>query len=696
MKNLRRLSFNLYLENDVPCDSEAASFTMECTNEDKLADILAVLNSKVVNVWALRELALTDGGLLNDEIRRRAWPLLVGATVSGPEGKQPNSAPIVPCSDDFEIIKWDAARSWHLLSAPEREQKNLLDHMRDPSVTARIGSKRRALVDLVNALLMQDAQDMFYYQGLHELASVILTVMCPDVGNDGLNDENAKGSQCEAVDLSLPMAILSRLLKSHWSDLLKGDFSQLETTLQLSLFPLLSKVDPQVHDRLSECSVHPTFFISWIVTWFSHDVHDSDLVKRLFDCFLVSHPLMPVYVTVAMLTHRRNRETVLDEFESSEIYSLVRDLPKRSTPEVWDGHRSVSVTHRDDPFSESDSSTESDTSCSMDDRSRTFASLENTLQSIKKIPNTDRRDASEEDTSSAESITSDGSASIVSFQEIIDLALAYMEHVPPAQIQSLASSYYEPKEIQNFVAQVHKNSILNLPKMKQDWNQYRSLDSLAIVAMGCGHLVDKKRFLKLRLKVRSLELAAFSIFLFTLAAFLQSLYFPSSVNLCGELQATATGIPSSNVQDATPSEIDIGSNVSKPSMLPVCLEPAVPSSAPHMTELTDMLSSASRIVMDNSVSIYVRTHTSEIVAATWNATTNAVMRGLESEPLLDLDVIEPKGSHASTRPVIPKTAPNGTSLCLSNLSWANALVSSRGSMSIVYCLSAAAASEGRL
>jgi hypothetical protein len=402
-----------------------------------------------------------------------------------------------------------------------------------------------------------------------------------------------------------------------------------------------------------------------------------------------------VYVTVAMLTHHRNRKTLLDEFESSEIYGLVRDLPKRSTPELWDGHRSVSVTHRDDPFSECDSSAESDTSCSMDDRSRAFTSLENALQSIKQVSHADEKDANEEEASSTATSASDDCANIVPFQEIIDLALAYMEQVPPAQIESLASSYYRPEEIQNYVAQAHKISMFSLPEVKQDWNQYRSLESLAIVAIGCGHLVDKKRFLKLRLKVRSFELAAFSVFLFTLASVLQNLCVPASDTLWGAMETAVT--MASNNQHAYLAEMDLGPNVSKPSTSPLCLEQSIPSSAPHMTELTDMLSSASRIVMENSVSIYVRTHTSEIAAATWNATTNAVMRGLESEPLLDLDVIEPDGSHASTEPstTMPHDRRNNTSLCLSNLSWATALLSSQGSMSIVYCLSAAAANEGR-
>lgn len=48
----------------------------------KAAEIHACLTethyNNVVNLWKLRTHALTKGGLLNDEIRKLAWPRLVG------------------------------------------------------------------------------------------------------------------------------------------------------------------------------------------------------------------------------------------------------------------------------------------------------------------------------------------------------------------------------------------------------------------------------------------------------------------------------------------------------------------------------------------------------------------------------------------------------------------------------------------
>ncbi len=47
--------------------------------------------------------------------------------------------------------------------------------------------------------------------------------------------------------------------------------------------------------------VEPYFALPWILTWFSHSLHDLDTISRLFDLFLVSHPLLPLYMAAAVM-----------------------------------------------------------------------------------------------------------------------------------------------------------------------------------------------------------------------------------------------------------------------------------------------------------------------------------------------------------------------------------------------------------
>ncbi|ETO31714.1 hypothetical protein RFI_05404, partial [Reticulomyxa filosa] len=61
--------------------------------------------------------------------------------------------------------------------------------------------------------------------------------------------------------------------------------------------------------------VTPFFSLSWILTWFSHNIERFEDIARLYDFFLASHPLMPVYFTVAMIVDFR--EKLLNECECS-------------------------------------------------------------------------------------------------------------------------------------------------------------------------------------------------------------------------------------------------------------------------------------------------------------------------------------------------------------------------------------------
>ena len=82
--------------------------------------------------------------------------------------------------------------------------------------------------------------------------------------------------------------------------------------------------------------MEPYFCLSWIITWFSHDVRDTAAVKRLFDFFIVSHPLMSVYVSVAMMIHPLNRIEVLGaDCDFACVHNALADLPKNSSNVGW-------------------------------------------------------------------------------------------------------------------------------------------------------------------------------------------------------------------------------------------------------------------------------------------------------------------------------------------------------------------------
>ena len=63
----------------MPCSPDPTK-SKQARMREKAEEINLVLLEPDVNLWKLRELALSEGGLVNDTIRRRAWPKLVGLT----------------------------------------------------------------------------------------------------------------------------------------------------------------------------------------------------------------------------------------------------------------------------------------------------------------------------------------------------------------------------------------------------------------------------------------------------------------------------------------------------------------------------------------------------------------------------------------------------------------------------------------
>lgn len=46
--------------------------------------------------------------------------------------------------------------------------------------------------------------------------------------------------------------------------------------------------------------VGQVFALSWLITWYGHVLKDFTTIVRLYDFFLATHPLMPVYFGAAV------------------------------------------------------------------------------------------------------------------------------------------------------------------------------------------------------------------------------------------------------------------------------------------------------------------------------------------------------------------------------------------------------------
>jgi len=401
--------------------------------ETKAEVIELILSQPEIDLWKLRKHALTPGGLVNDSIRKRAWPKLVGldhnydplqieavakktmctgsTTVNTPaktttieidaqhelksktnsDDTPPLSTLIVESMDSAQIERDVARCTWHLLTGSQRGRRNqhraitkagkaagnsrsipnnpgnktkrqkrrkrhTAKYKKNRKVNALLKKKQHRLSNLINLTLAQsyDRSDkhlrsrhigpnrLRYYQGYHDVASIFLHALGGAASNRVDEASDAAGTAADnnktrvyrhysSGDLELPSKVLCQVSFSHFKDALRSDFLRLQTGLRLVLFPLLSNIDREVHDHLLDADMEPFFCLSWILTWFSHDVRDTSLVKRLFDAFLVGHPSLPVYAALAMMTHPYNRRVILEtDCDFASLHQCLASLPKHS------------------------------------------------------------------------------------------------------------------------------------------------------------------------------------------------------------------------------------------------------------------------------------------------------------------------------------------------------------------------------
>jgi len=352
---------------------------------------------------------------------------------SGSQG----GAPALQCQDFLQIERDVARCTWHLLTGNQRAVGMQMEHKRHKKVARLIRRKQRRLANLVNGTLQQESR-LRYYQGYHDVACIFLSTL----GGQNAPSVKSPTLALEHFGLDLAGSVLLQVSETHLGDFLKTNFAQLQNALRLTLFPMLALFDRPVHDHLKAAELEPFFCLSWVLTWFSHEIRDTALVKRLFDAFLVSHPLMPIYLSVAMILHPINREEVLStECDFATLHQTLQGLPRNSSMVGWkyrpgDGY--VSDDEAPDDESTLEGGNEGDLLLETQVADLSFLQRNNKTAheagTVTTIP-----DGVSIESSHLSSLF--GSVR-VPFQELIDLALRYMNRMPPHKLVSLATRYH--------------------------------------------------------------------------------------------------------------------------------------------------------------------------------------------------------------------------------------------------------------
>lgn len=221
-------------------------------------------------------------GLGNSALRRRAWPAMLGLPSVGAaadaDARAQGAGPVT--HRDARVVECDVARSLvHFDDVKWPDDNN-----------ATLAKKREELAWMLNGVCSAHPDDVYYYQGLHDIAGVLLLIV---------------------EDAALAKALLERLALHHLRDCTRPALDDVLDVLQL-VPSLLRRHDPVLADVLLEADVPPHFALSWQLTWFSHGCATLAEAARLFDLLLSGHPLLPLYVGVSAMTQPACRQRILD------------------------------------------------------------------------------------------------------------------------------------------------------------------------------------------------------------------------------------------------------------------------------------------------------------------------------------------------------------------------------------------------
>ena len=284
-----------------------AAQQVKADRQRQLAHITRALHATPVDTPQLR--AISTHSFLTAAFRQQIWPLLLGlppnplatpaaaSTATGVVVLPASSYPCVRPHAYYSQVEKDVARSLAHFDVCRQWKA----HHR---------SVRRAQLARIIHTIFSLHADLHYIQGYHDIVAVLLLT---------LNDEYATYQAAEHLSLM------------HIRDSLHPTLDTVVSSLSL-IFPLLRLQDDSLWRLLTDSGVQSFFTLSWVLTWFAHNVDRLAVVQHYFDFFLSQHPAMPIYVVVALiLTQRRallqlSAEAGGEPIDASAVHALFQAL----------------------------------------------------------------------------------------------------------------------------------------------------------------------------------------------------------------------------------------------------------------------------------------------------------------------------------------------------------------------------------
>lgn len=254
--------------------------------QQKIREIETALLEQPANKSKLKELAKTEGGLISDKLRKQAWPVLldIDTRLATPAPSQEE----LEVHEEYKQVVMDVNRS--LKRFPPNIQSE------------EIANLQEQLTRLIMRVIIKHPQ-LRYYQGYHDVAVTFLLVVGEDVA----------------------FQIMEKLSTQHFKDYMEPTMDETSYLLNF-VYPLIQRMNPGLFDFMERAEVGTIFCLEWPLTWYGHSLKQYRDIVRLYDYFLVSPPLFPLYLAAAMVVHRKD-EIFAEECDMASIHNLLSKIP---------------------------------------------------------------------------------------------------------------------------------------------------------------------------------------------------------------------------------------------------------------------------------------------------------------------------------------------------------------------------------
>ncbi|EGD98540.1 hypothetical protein TESG_05911 [Trichophyton tonsurans CBS 112818] len=243
--------------------------------------------SRKGDVGLLAKLATSEGGLLEDDIRKQVWPILQGYVRATHTLEYPPLSEL-PCHGDEDQVKLDVDRSFVYYPNYKTEK-----HLKD---------KRDELLDLIVSVLRRNPM-LCYFQGYHDIAQVLLLVL----------------------DRKHAYQALEHISLFRIRDYMLPSLSPALTHLQL-LPAIITSVDQKLGQHLS--GTKPFFALAATLTLYAHDIEEYAHIARLYDFILAHEPVVSIYLFATIILSRKNELYDIPQDEPEMFHGVLSKLPR--------------------------------------------------------------------------------------------------------------------------------------------------------------------------------------------------------------------------------------------------------------------------------------------------------------------------------------------------------------------------------